>query len=139
MRAGTAASKMNGAESITAYMMRADTAASKMKGAESITAYMMRAGTAASKIKTAGEIVGDSLLIAVCLKWLPDSFRPFSTEETHKDEMDFSNLKVSLRDYEESGSARVAHCDTNDNIFHVDEVKISFLSCGKLGHKVLVP
>ena len=51
--------------------------------------------------------------------------------------MDFSNFKVTLRNSAENESARVAHCDSNDNIYHVYEVTISCFSCGKSGHKKL--
>ena len=52
---------------------------SKMKSFESITVYMIWAETTASKLKTVVETVGDSLLIAMCFKRLPNFFRPFST------------------------------------------------------------
>ena len=31
----------------------------------------------------------------------------------------------------------MAHCDSNDNVFYVNEVKISSFSCDKSGHKRL--
>ena len=63
---------------------------------------MIRAERAASKLKTAGKTVSNTLLVDMCLKELPDSFRPFYTVVTQKDYMEFFTFKVSLRNYEEN-------------------------------------
>ena len=75
----------------------------KKSDSESVTDYMLRAETAATSLKTAGEVVSDSLLIAMLLKGLPSEFRPFSTVITQKDKaLTFSEFKVALRSYEET-------------------------------------
>ena len=47
------------------------------KNEESVTDYVIRAETAAAALENAGETVSDSLLIAMILKGLPDSFQSF--------------------------------------------------------------
>jgi len=44
---------------------------------ESVTDYVIRAETAAAALKNAKENVSDSLLIAMVLKGLPESYKPF--------------------------------------------------------------
>src|SRR6218665_1147944 len=54
---------------------------------ETVTDYtcMLRAETGASSLKTAGEVVSDSLLIAMILKGLPLAYKTFCTVTTQKD------------------------------------------------------
>ncbi|ESN99444.1 hypothetical protein HELRODRAFT_162993 [Helobdella robusta] len=44
--------------------------------------YMLPAGTIASSLKTAGEVINDSLHIAMILKGLPQEFKTFCTVTT---------------------------------------------------------
>ena len=46
---------------------------------ENVTDYMLRAETAATALKTAGEVISDSLLVAMVIKGLPVEFKSFST------------------------------------------------------------
>ena len=47
------------------------------KGNESITDYVIRAENAATALVSAGEIVSDQLLMAMVMKGLPTSYKPF--------------------------------------------------------------
>ena len=46
---------------------------------EAVTDYIIRAETAASALRNAKEEVSDSLLVAMVLKGLPDSYQSFTT------------------------------------------------------------
>ena len=46
---------------------------------ETTTDYIIRPETAAAALKTAEEVISDGLLIAMVLKGLPRSYKPFST------------------------------------------------------------
>lgn len=48
---------------------------------------MIKAETAATSLKTAGEIISDSLLIAIILKGLPPIYKTFCTVITQKEKM----------------------------------------------------
>ena len=64
---------------------------------------MLRVETVATTLKTAGEVVSDSLLVAMLLKGLPPEFMPFSTVITQRDKaLTFSEFKAALRGFEET-------------------------------------
>ena len=125
---------------------------------ESVTDYMIRAETAAVSWKTSGEVISDSLLIAMILKGLPSEFKPFTTVITLKDKsLNFSEFKVALRSYEETEKACKSNVEKDDVVMKIDsESRVSNSSkpvnkqgsksskpnsslvcfkCGKPGHK----
>jgi len=51
----------------------------KLQPNEGVTDYMIRAETAAASLKRAGEIISDSLLVAMVIKGLPVEYKPFNT------------------------------------------------------------
>ena len=74
---------------------------------ESVTDYIIRAETSAAALKNAGEVIQDSLLVAMVLKGLPREFKPFTTVVTQKEKATtFSEFKVALRNYEDTEKLR---------------------------------
>ena len=80
----------------------------KLSPNETVTEYILRAETCAARLKETGETVSDSLLIAMILKGLPDTFSAFSSVicQQDQDKMVFSKFKSALRNYEENEKAR---------------------------------
>lgn len=115
----------------------------KLQPNEGVTDYMIRAETAAASLKRAGEIISDSLLVAMVIKGLPVEYKPFNTVITQKKEqVSFTEFKVALRSYEET----VKYCDpsTDDRssssvMFQRDIPRrfpdVKCYSCGQIGHK----
>ena len=69
---------------------------------ESVTDYTIRAERTACALKEAGETVSDSLCVAMILKGLPSSYKPFVTVVTQrKDDLSLQELKVMLKGQEE--------------------------------------
>ncbi|MCG8032725.1 MAG: hypothetical protein JAZ03_11190, partial [Candidatus Thiodiazotropha taylori] len=80
---------------------------------ETVTEYVIRAETAAASLKNCGENITDSLLIAMVLKGLPDSFKPFVVVVTQSQgKQTFSEFKAALRSFEDTENARTAGDDS---------------------------
>ena len=116
----------------------------RMAPEESVTNYIIRAEKAAASLKCAGEIISDSLLIAMVLKRLPEEYKAFSTVITQKNgELKFTDFKTSLRSYEESEKCRKEKdTATSENKFmkirtrpEFDREPLKCFNCGKPGHK----
>ena len=74
---------------------------------ESIMDYVITPENASTALKDAGEVVSDGLLVAMVLKGLPPQFKSFVAVITQTDKnWTFRELKVSLRDYEDTENAR---------------------------------
>ena len=79
---------------------------------ESVTDYVIRAETAAAALNNANENVSDSLLIAMVLKGLPESFKPFVVVVTQSDKQQtFTEFKAALRSFEETERSRTVTSD----------------------------
>jgi len=93
---------------------------------ESVTDYVIRAETAAAALNSVDENVSDSLLIAMVLKGLPESFKPFVVVVTQSDEQQtFNEFKAVLRSFEETEQARSG---TSESVMKVVHDKTSHVS-----------
>ena len=103
------------------------TTLSKREG-ECVTDYMLRAETAATMLKSAGEVISDSLLIAMILKGLPSDYKTLCAIITQKEtELTFAEFKVALHSFEET-KKQTTQCDhtvmkVNDAMFCVPEIR----------------
>ncbi|CAB3997356.1 Retrovirus-related Pol poly from transposon TNT 1-94 [Paramuricea clavata] len=104
---------------------------------ETVTDYLIRAEKAITALKNAKETLSDGLIIAMILKGLPDSYKPFSIHVTQSaSEITFAKFKSMLRSFEETEKLNTKP--------RVDQVmKAEFPSqtmtcygCGKRGHLV---
>ena len=89
-------------------------------------------------MKAAGEVISDSLLIAMCLKGLPHNYQPFIAVIIQKENApSFQEFKVSLRNYEETEKSQIS----DDSVLKAKSVNprasrtFTCFSCNREGHK----
>ncbi|XP_067949474.1 uncharacterized protein [Watersipora subatra] len=79
----------------------------RMQDHEDITDYIIRAERASTGLRTAGEQITDNLIIAMLLKGLPESFKPFVVVHTQLDKVKtLSEFKASLTNYASTEAIR---------------------------------
>ena len=100
---------------------------------ETITEYILRAEKAFNGLKSAGETISDSLIIAMLLKGLPESYKSFVVVTTQSEKtMSFTEFKVALKSY--SDNEDMYKPDSCDSVLKVDKTMQCF-RCGDFGHK----
>ena len=94
----------------------------KLSPNENVTEYLIRAENYVARLKEAGEIVSESLLIAMLVKGLPDNYRSFTTivMQQDVDKMGFPKFKSSLKNFEENEKARSEYHNDSDNVLQVN-------------------
>ena len=108
----------------------------KKSPTEGVTDYIIRAETSATALKTAGEIIADTLLVAMVLKGLSSEYRAFCTVITQKDtDISFSKFKVALKSYEETEKSH--ETETCDGVMSANfrRTNVKCFRCNGLGHK----
>ena len=82
----------------------------KLSLSDGLTEYVSRAERLATSLKTAGEGVSDSLLIAMVMKGLPQSYNNFVTVVTQSSKVyAFSEFKAAVRNFAENEKSRYAN------------------------------
>ena len=118
----------------------------KMGIDEDTTDYLIRAERAATGLRKAGETITDNLVIAMILKGLPESFKPFVVVHTQLDKYKtLSAFKAALNNYsnteairstQEQSSAMASKTRKPTRVQSYNQKgTVQCLSCGKTGHK----
>ncbi|KAL2086590.1 hypothetical protein ACEWY4_017649 [Coilia grayii] len=100
---------------------------------ETVTDYIIRAEKAVTSLRNAKEVISDGLIIAMIVKGLPESYKPFAIHITQSsEEVTFIQFKSKLRSYEETEKF---DCKPKaDNVMKVDISTVTCYGCGTRGH-----
>ena len=103
-----------------------------------VTDYILRAEQAATGLNAAGENITDNLIIAMLLKGLPETYKPFVVVHTQMEKTKtLTEFKAALRTYANTESSRssVQHTAiaTKKQDQTTNHQATQCLSCGKHG------
>ena len=102
---------------------------------EDITDYIIRGERAATGLRTAGEQISDNLIIAMLLKGLPESFKPFVVVHTQLDKVKtLAEFKSSLHNYASTEAMRTQREMSTAMFAQSKPSPIKCVACGKMGH-----
>ena len=100
---------------------------------ETVTDYILRAEKTVTALRNAKEVISDGLIIAMILKGLPESYKPFVVHATQSSEdITFTDFKSKLRSYEET--EKFDNKPKTDTVMKVDVSSVTCYRCGKRGH-----
>lgn len=117
---------------------------------DSVTEYVIRAETVITALRGVSETMSDNLLIAMVLKGLPESFKPFAVHITQSDKpIPFAEFKTKLRCFEDT--EKMCAPSSEDNVMKIraktypssrsvqnkdrNEAEIVCFKCRLKGHK----
>lgn len=105
----------------------------KKEPEESVTDYIIRAERAITSLRNAKEMLSDGLIIAMILKGLPESYKPFAIHITQSsEELTFVQFKSRLRSYEET--EKFDPKTKSDNVMKAEASTVTCYGCGNRGH-----
>lgn len=94
-----------------------------------MTDYIIRAKKTVSALRNAKEVISNGLIIAMFLKGLPESYKPFAVHTTRSsEELMFTKFKSNLRSYEET--EKFDSKPKSDNVMKVDIASVICYGCG---------
>ena len=98
-----------------------------------MTDNIIRAEKTVTSRRNAKEVISDGLIIAMILKGLPESYKPFAIYTTQSsEELTFIQFKSKLRSYEET--EKLDTKAKSDNVMKADMSSIVCYGCGNRGH-----
>ena len=89
---------------------------------EDLTDYIIRAETAAAALQSIGHPVEDAMLIAMVMKGLPSTYKPFTVVITQNDKMmNFQEFKAAIRTFEENERASIDLSNKISNVLKLHD------------------
>ena len=83
----------------------------KMESGETVTGYIIRAEKTVTSLRNAKEVISDGLIIAMILKGLPESYKPFAIHTTQSsEELTFIQFKVNYEAMKRQKSSTLKLC-----------------------------
>ena len=105
----------------------------KKESEETVTDDIIQAEKAVTSRRNVKEVISDGMIIAMILKGLPESYKPFAIHTTQSSEtLTFVQFKSKLRSYEETEKFNTKV--KSDSVMKADISSIVCYGCGNHGH-----